>query len=252
MNQEMVLGMVLSAMPVGEYDKRLVILTKEHGKIAAFARGARRPQSPLMGCSQPFAFGNFTVYRGRDSYTVSAGEISNYFYELRDDLEGAYYGFYFCEFADYLTRENIDATGILKLLYQTLRCLTKKTICYRLVRVVFELKIVAINGEAPQMFECTKCGKKEEGMVFSGREGGLLCKECERNRKIWDKRILSPAAVYAMQYIIGTPVEKLYTFTVTPEVLRELEDCMKEYLEIYVNHSFKSLEILEILEILEF
>ncbi len=246
MNQESVLGMVLSAMPVGEYDKRLVILTKEHGKIAAFARGARRPNSPLLSCSQPFSFGNFTIYRGRDSYTIGTAEINNYFSELRDDLEGAYYGFYFCEFADYMTRENIDATDILKLLYQTLRCLVKKTISPALIKVIFELKIVALNGEAPQMFECIKCGKKEESMIFSVREGGLLCDNCRRKREISDRKFLSPAAIYTMQYIISTPVEKLYTFVVTAEVLRELTDCMDKYIRIYVNNEFKTSEFLKI------
>ena len=247
MNQETVMGMVLSAMPIGEYDKRLVILTKEHGKIAAFARGARRPNSPLLACTHPFSFGNFTIYRGRDSYSVASGEISNYFSELREDLEGAYYGFYFCEFADYLTRENMEAVGTLKLLYQTLRCLTKKTIPYPLIRVIFELKIMTLNGEAPQMSGCVRCGKKEENMFFSVRGGGLYCKDCEKTNKNKDKKKLSPAALYAMQYIIGTPVEKLYTFTVTEEVLSELMVCLKEYLEIYVDHTFKSLEILELI-----
>ena len=127
-------GMVLKAEPVGEYDRRVVILTKEKGKISAFARGARKPNSRLLAATNPFSFGEFKLYAGRNSYTVMDAAISNYFEGLREDFEGAYYGMYFLEVADYYTRENNDEREMLKLVYQSLRAVLHKGIPNRLIR----------------------------------------------------------------------------------------------------------------------
>jgi DNA repair protein RecO (recombination protein O) len=244
-------------MPVGEYDKRLVILTKEIGKISAFAKGARRPNSALLACGQPFAFGEFTLYAGKSSYNIMSAEISNYFGELRDDFESLCYGFYFCEFADYLTKENNDEKNILKLLYQTLRVLSKKTIDLRLVRAIFELKIMAENGEAPQVFGCVKCRKDSEKPLldkdrplsgryyFSAASGGILCEACKGLDK--SAIVINTSTLYTMQYIISKEIEKLYTFKVTEEVLGELKSCITRYLSCYIDHDFKSLEMLKTL-----
>ena len=244
MNSVTLTGMVLTAMPIGEYDKRLVILTKERGKITAFAKGARKQNSALLACSQPFSFGDFTLYEGRSSYSVQNADIKNYFVELREQFESVYFGLYFCEFADYLTRENVNETAILKLLYQSLRVLVKNTIPYDLIRYIFELKIVALSGEAPQVFECVKCKKTEDLKFFSSQSGGLVCNSCGMQAN--DKIVLSGSTIYTMQYILTSSIEKLYTFTVSPQVLEELKKCMTRYKQQYIDKQFKTLEMLEI------
>lgn len=240
-----VTGIVLTAMPIGDFDKRLVILTKERGKITAFAKGARKQNSALLACSQPFTFGEFTVYEGRTSYTLTAANVSNYFIELREDLSTIYYGLYFCEFTEYLTKENANDIDALKLLYQSLRALVKKTIEPELIRYIFELKLISINGEGPQVFECVKCKSIVDNYLFHSSSGGLLCSACAS--KLGDCIKVTGSTVYTMQYIISSSIEKLYTFTVTNNVLQELRHCMKQYRNTYVDKKFKSIEVLETL-----
>ena len=243
MNQITVTGMVIASTPMGEYDRRVVLLTKERGKISAFARGARKPNSVLVGVTSPFTFGTFALYEGRTSYTLMSASVSNYFEELRQDIEGAYYGFYFLEFANYYAREANDETMLLKLLYQTLRALVNPHIPNRLIRCIYELKVVCINGEGPQMSACVCCGNTAGEYKFSVKRGGLVCDACTERAK--DRRKLLPSTLYTMQYIVLSPVEKLYTFVVKEEVLCELESVIGAYLEEYVGKTFKSLEILE-------
>lgn len=244
MNQSItVTGMVLSVAPIGEYDKRVVILTKEKGKISAFAKGARRQNSPLMGVTNPFAFGEFELYEGRTSYNVMQANISNYFMELSTDFEGAYYGFYFMEVADYFTKEYNDEREMLKLLYQSMRALASGKINRQLVRYIFELKTLVINGEAPEVFRCANCGVSDRSMVFSSQNHGMICLECEGIAP--DGIHVGGATLYTLQYIVSSTIEKLYTFTVSDEVLKELGTVLRQYTSTHIDKSFKSLEILE-------
>ena len=205
-------GMVLKAEPIGEYDRRVVILTKERGKISAFAKGARRPNSKLLAATNPFSFGEFKLYVGRSSYNIMDIAVTNYFEGLREDFEGAYYGMYFLEVMDYYTRENNDEKEMLKLLYQSLRALQHASLDNRLVRYIFEMKAMVLNGEFP-------------GMPAEGA---------------WEE-----STRYAVAYITNSTIEKLYTFTVTPAVLAELKKIADVYRTRYIDRTFKSLEIVD-------
>lgn len=209
-----VTGMILRTEPVGEYDRRVVILTRERGKISAFAKGARRQNSRLMAATNPFSFGQFKLYEGRSSYNIMEAVISNYFEELRSDYIGAYYGMYFLEVADYYTRENNDESQMLKLLYQSLRALLHPKLANDFVRSVFEMKAIAVNGEFP-------------GAPVNGT--------------------YQDSTLYTVDYIGNVSVEKLYTFVVTEEVLKELKEIATHYCRRFMDKKFKSLEILETL-----
>ena len=207
-----VTGIILKQSPVGEYDRHISLLTRERGKISAFARGARRPGNKLAAAATPFSFGKFKLYEGRNSYTLAEAEIQNYFEELRTDYEGACYGMYFAEVTDYYTRENNDEKELLKLLYQSLRALMHEGLSNVLVRYVFEMKAMVINGEFPGM----------------PREGD------------WEE-----STRYAVSYIVDSSIERLYTFTVTPRVLMQLKQIADDYRVRYVDRQFKSLEIVD-------
>lgn len=141
-----VTGMVLEVSPVGETDRRVVLLTKERGKISAFARGARKQGSRLMAATNPFCFGEFILYEGRNSYSLSEAVIRNYFEDMRMHFEEACYGMYFLELMDYYTRENNDEREMLLLLYQSLRALLHAAYDNRLVRYIFEIKAVVLTA----------------------------------------------------------------------------------------------------------
>ncbi len=254
-------GMVISAIPIGEYDRRITLLTKERGKVAAFARGARRPGSQLMAAG-PFSFGQFEAYEGRSSYTVSKADISHYFRELAADLEGAYYGFYFLEMADYYARENADEIHMLKLLYRSLQALESKRFDCRLVRRAFELRAMAINGEGPNVFSCLKCGREEGLRWLHVESGGVFCEACGKDRgflpaagggqragegsmgRAFAYR-LEESALYAMQYILSSDIEKLYCFALSPSVLEALGQAVDAYVRRYIDREFHSLAVLE-------
>lgn len=206
-------GMVIKSSPVGEYDKRLVILTRERGRITAFARGAKRPGNSLMGPSRPFAFGNFKLYEGREAYNLQGAEISQYFEELVMDMEGACYGQYFLELGDYYSRENLNGEALLLLIYQSLRALLKPAIPNPLVQRIFELKAMVLNGEYTQ----------------------------------YPPRPVSESASYTWEFVVTSPIEKLYTFAVTDEVYEEFCQCVEINKSRYIDRDSHSLEILKTL-----
>lgn len=241
-------GMILQVSPMKEYDRRIEILTKERGRISAFAQGARRANSALSACTILFTFGTFVLREGRDSYNLVSGKIQTQFGELAQDYDALCYCSYFGEMARHFTRENLEAPQELMLMYLTVKTVMSGRLNLKLVRVIYELRMMMIQGEMIELFSCLRCGREGVRSVYFNA-GGLICPECAGKDKVLAQSYpttLSQDALYTIQYILTADYKALYAFEVTEEITEELQGFMKKYLGRFLNHHFKTLEFIEI------
>lgn len=150
--------------------------------------------------------GTFSVIEGRTAYSLIQASVQNYFTELAMAQPEVYYGFYFLEFASYYGQEGIDGSAMLNLLYLAIRALLNPHLDNRLVRRVFEMRAMTVNGEyAP------------------------------------DENAISPETLYVCRFVTTSPLQKLFTFAVTPEVLGEMEQIMDRHMKRTLDRKMKSL-----------
>lgn len=204
-------GVVLQVMPIGESEKRVELLTRERGRISAFARGMKKPNNPLKAIASPFVCGKFFLREHGNSATLESGEIIDYFTSLAFDPESFCYASYFTEWARYYSRENLPGSDMLNLLYLSFRALEKGALDKVLIRYVFELRIMMIEGEYTQQ----------------------------------PPMVVGDSARYAWQYVLTAPIGKVFSFNLTEPALTEFGQAVTRLRMRVVDRAFKSLDILE-------
>ena len=206
-----VTALVISAMPMGEHDRRVLLLTAEIGKVSAFIRGGRKAGNPLMAAGMAFAFGRYELYPGRSAYTVKSAELQNYFDFLSMDPEAFCYASYFAELAAYYSRENIEDYPLLRLLVKGIQSLSNARLNRALVRYSFELKLMQIEGEA----------MGEPPME------------------------LDDSAWKAWQYVLDSEIDKCFNFLLEPASFRLFSGAVAALRNQMIDGRFKSLKVLE-------
>lgn len=246
LNDEEVLGIVIDSTNVGEYDKRVVLLTSTLGKITAFVKGARRQNSPFLAATNVFCFGTFFLGKGKDSYYINKVEPIKFFDELRNDYLGAYYGTYFLEYANYFTSEGLESKEIIHLIVMALKALSNKELDKELTRLIFEMKMFAYAGEYPEMNNCTYCGVPTSNAAFSFERDGIVCKKCYEDRGVGRSLVyLTPTAIYTLKFILATNPQKLFSFKLKDDVKAELEHFVGDFKHKHIDREFKSLRVLK-------
>jgi len=191
-------GVVLRHYQLGEADRIVVVLTEEHGKVRAVAKGVRRTTSKFGARLEPMSHVRLLLYRGRDLDIVSQAESVESLAPLLGDLDRASQAMAALEAVDQLALEREPSPGLYRMLVGVLRTIAGTG--SPLTVPAFFWKLLAAEGLRPELDVCVRCGGVEPEVTlvaFDLDEGGVLCRSCRSGAAI------SPTTLALLRAILG-------------------------------------------------
>jgi DNA repair protein RecO (recombination protein O) len=189
-------GVVLRTWKLGEADRIVSILTREHGKVRAVAKGVRKQTSRFGSRLEPTAHLSLQLYAGRgDLDTVTQVESLHRFATLRNDLDQWARACAMLEAVDQACPDREPNEGVFDMLVRALGTLEARPT--PLVVAAFFLKLLAREGFEPLVDACVVCGADEPLTGFSVSDGGTTCEACRRGP------LLSPDGRAVLGQILG-------------------------------------------------
>ena len=95
-------GVVLRTYRLGEADKIVVLMTAEHGKVRAVAKGVRKTRSKFGARLEPMSHVRLMLYRGRDLDVINQADSVEPLAPLLSSLDRASQGMAAIEAVDQL------------------------------------------------------------------------------------------------------------------------------------------------------
>ena len=142
--------LTLRTAPIKENDRLVTLLSKESGVIRAFANGAKKPNNPLHGATQPFAHGQMDFRLRRDTYTITEAQAEGlFFHGLAADITRLALANYFAALCIELCPQEEPAPEQLRLMLNALHFLSVGTRPQPLLKSVVELRLLSLAGYMP-------------------------------------------------------------------------------------------------------
>jgi DNA repair protein RecO (recombination protein O) len=191
-------GVVLRTIRLGEADRIVTLMTEQHGKVRAVAKGVRRTMSKFGSRLEPLSHVALLGWQGRgDLDTINQVEVIDTFRPVREDLDRMSAAMSMLEVVDQIGQERHGNPRLYEMLVGAMTALAGHN--SPMVAPAFFLKVLALEGSEPVLEVCVSCGEEDTDalVAFDLVEGGVLCRSCRRGRA------LSPGGLALLRRTLG-------------------------------------------------
>ncbi len=234
-------AVVLRTHKLGEADRIITLLTREHGRVRAVAKGVRKTTSRWGSRLEPFTHVDLQLAEGRNLDVVTQAETLDPFAAgLGRDYERYTAGSVMLETADRLvTEERQPSVQQFLLLVGGLRAMTAGEHRPSQVLDSYLLRSLAVSGYAPSFDHCARCGDPGPHRWFNPSAGGVLCPDCKLPGSAGPapETLVLLGALLAGEWAVVAAAE--------PRHLREGSGLVAAFVAWHLERGLRSLEYLE-------
>jgi DNA repair protein RecO (recombination protein O) len=238
-------GIVIRTTDYGETNKIVTLFTREWGKVAAMARGAKKPSSRLSSVTQLFTYGYFLIQKSHGIGSLQQGEAIQTMRGIREDIFTTAYASYIVELTDKATEDKRPNPYLFELLLQTLQYMNEG-LDLDILTYIYEMKMLNVLGLYPKLDGCAVCRKTEGKFAFSIKEGGFLCHRCYDKDPYFLQ--VSPATIKLLRLFYYLDLSRLGKISVKDETKKELHRIISAYYEEYSGLLLKTKRFLNQIE----
>ena len=222
-------GVVLRTIRLGEADRIVTLMTEQHGKVRAVAKGVRRTTSKFGSRLEPLSHVALLGWQGRgDLDMINQAEVIDTFRPVREDLDRMGAAMSMLEVVDQIGQERHGNPRLYEMLVGAIATLAGHD--SPMVAPAFFLKVLGLEGSAPVLETCVSCGQEdsEQLVAFDIVEGGVLCRNCRRGRS------LTPGGLALLRRTLGGGLSGVLAeprSPVTDEVTALATEAMEAHLD---------------------
>ncbi|OGQ17923.1 MAG: DNA repair protein RecO [Deltaproteobacteria bacterium RIFCSPHIGHO2_02_FULL_40_11] len=237
---------IFEAVDFKDFDKRVVLLTKDFGKITAIALGAKKSQKRFGAALEPLTqvVASFVQKPHQSMVRLEECNIIQSYTTMKSDLERLSYGCYFLEVMATVMPQEEDASGQFSFLISFMKALEKTKNATALCRL-FEARLLPMIGYEPVLKHCVKCERKidllENALQFSTVSGGIICQRCTNAKRIAQTLNISKDTVQYLRRMMA----KEKGLSLNEKHIRELKQILPSFLFYHLDQEIKSFDFLE-------
>ena len=236
-------GIVLKERSVGEQDKFIDILTKESGVLEISVKGAKKINGRSGSSTQLLAYSRFCIDKRGSYLYLNSAEPIHIFYGLRSSLSKISLASYFADVMRSCIKPEAQNGDIMRLMLNCLHYLETGERDEKLLKAIFELRLMSEIGYMPDIVACRSCGVFEpDELFFCISDGGFFCADCFENGTASDYLKVRLPVLSAVRHIVLTDFSRLFNFRVSEGTLQSLAELAEQYMLTHLERGFGTLE----------